>query len=304
MNPKILIIAGPTASGKTNLAFEIAQKYPCTIINADSMQIYDSLETLTNSPNKTKLKKFSCKLFGTLNINQTASLGWWLNNAVIEIKQALAMKRIPIVVGGTGMYLDGLQNKISNIPSVPKRIRDKILEIHAKKGNKFFHEKLKKIDPVISKKINKNDTQRLIRAIEVKVFSGKNLSEWQKSKILRLDNHYKKIFVVLTVERNKLYETINKRFLKMMKNDVLDEIKHFLKKKIDFQHPLNKCIGLKHFKSYINGEISYEHAVYLGQRDTKNYAKRQITWFKNQPRNAYYLKYNKAKDFIFETLKY
>lgn len=302
MIPNILIIAGPTATGKTKLAFEIAEKFPCTIINADSMQIYNALKILTNRPDSFQLDKFSCKLFAKLELNKIASLGWWLENAVHEIKKAFDEKRVPIVVGGTGMYLNGLQKNISSVPSIPEKVRKKILKIHKEKGNIYFYKKLKIIDPVISKKINENDTQRLIRAMEVKICSGKILSEWQKTKTFSIEKKYKIIFIVLEMERKKLYENIEKRFLKMVKNNVINEVEYFLKQKIDIMHPINKSIGLKHFKSYLNGQISFDKSILLGQKDTKNYAKRQITWFKNQPSNAHYLDYNKAKDFIFEIL--
>ena len=300
MRDKTIIIAGPTATRKTELAFEIAKHFPSTIINADSMQVYNDLRLLTNRPSKRKLDKFSCKLFAVLDPPNTSSLGWWAQNAINEINNSIKSRRNPILVGGTGMYLNSLQNEISFIPTLPKRHRRKILEIHQKKGNSFFSNKLRVVDPETHKKINMNDTQRIIRAIEVKVCTGRSLSFWHKKSQLNKTNN--NLFVVITENRDQLYKNIDKRFSEMIERNVLNEVEQFLEKKINTDHPIYKTIGLRHLKSYLEGEINLDQAVNMCQKDTRNYAKRQITWFKNQPSNAYYLEYNKARDFILDKL--
>ncbi len=302
MSLDFIIIAGPTAVGKSDLAEKIAKKIPSTIINADSMQLYDHLKILTNRPNISENKKISYKLYGVLNSNKKADVGWWMKNAKKEILNSKKIKQLPIVVGGTGMYIGSLENNISEIPEVKNRIKNKVLKIHKKYGNLFFYKKLQKIDPKLAQKISVNDTQRLIRAIEVRISSGKTLSFWQsrrKSKINYLKNY---LFFIVSKKREDLYNSIDKRFDLMIKDGLLDEVKNFLRMELVSSHPINKVIGLRHIKSYIKGSLELEKAIELCKKDTRNYAKRQLTWFKHQPINPIYLDYKVAENFILKKL--
>ena len=299
-----LIIAGPTASGKTDLAFDIARLVPSVLINADSMQVYRNLSILTNMPTDNELNTFSCKLFGVLKAPDSSDIGWWLRNAKDEIYEAQSKNILPIIVGGTGMYLNGLEQEISYIPKIKEKVRQKIKQIHALKGNSFLFEKLKNFDSIQAKRINPNDTQRILRAIEVKISTGKNLSYWHDKKIEKeTKTSVEYMYVVLDKDRKRLYESIDNRFLTMIKKGVVEEVRNFLDEQIPLSHPINKTIGLKYLKNYINGSMKIDEAINLSQKDSRNYAKRQITWFKNQPRNSIFMKRNEAKKVILKWLE-
>ena len=301
MKPKAIIIAGPTASGKTDLAFKIAKKINSTIINADSMQVYNDLSILTNRPDCQKMKGYDCKLFGILSYPDTGSLGWWLSSATQEINKSISNSKIPIIVGGTGLYISGLEREISVIPSINEKVKKKINLIHKSKGIKFFYDKLKSVDPETFQNLTPNDTQRILRAIEVKLSTGKNITYWKenskKTKKFLIKDY---LFIILNKNRAQLYEEIDKRFSKMIDMGVIDEIKIFLKKDISDTHPINKSIGLRHLTNFLNKKLSLKEAIKFSQKDTRNYAKRQITWFKNQPINPNYIKFEDGEKFIFE----
>ena len=299
-----LIIAGPTASGKTDLAFEIAQIIPSVIINADSMQVYRNLSILTNMPSNEELDSFSCKLFGVLNAPESSDLGWWVEKAKKEILDAQSKNILPIIVGGTGMYLHGLENEISYIPKIKPKVREKIKLIHELRGTLFLYKKLKKLDTCLADKINSNDSQRIIRGLEVKISTGKKLSNWHNEKDKKNSKKsIKYIYVVLDRERRALYESINNRFKIMIDKGVINEVRKFLREEIPHLHPINKTIGLRYLKDYINGSMKIDEAINLSQKDSRNYAKRQITWFKNQPRDSIFINRKVAKEAILKCLK-
>lgn len=301
MNLKTIIIAGPTASGKTDIAHLISKKYPSTIINADSMQVYKDFSILTNRPREKDLINYNCKIFGELSVDKKCNFGWWIKRAKEEIIKSRLVGKIPIVVGGTGLYLSGLEKEISEIPEIKEKVKKKIQELHKKKGNQFFFRKLQIIDPETAKNLHCNDTQRIIRAIEVRVSTGKNLSYWhKKNSLTNTRNH---IFVVIKTKRTYLYENINKRFLKMIEAGVITEVRRFMTLKVKPEHPINKIIGLRYLISYLENKISFKDAIISAQRDTRNFAKRQITWFNHQPLNAYYLNKEDAYKFLINLIK-
>lgn len=299
MYPIAILIGGPTASGKTELAFEISNVFPALIINADSMQVYKDLEIITNRPSPEKLKKFSCRLFGDLKYPEFSSVGSW-KEKVEEILKS-EKNKIPIFVGGTGLYLDSLVSDISPIPEIPESVRNKVRKIHKKLGNKFFYKKLKKIDKTYSKQIDPNDSQRLIRSVEVKISTGKPISEWHKVQQKKI---FKKIlYIVIKQDRKILYERINRRCMAMISNGVINEVKNFLKKNIKKNHPIYKSIGLRTFEKYLAGELSLDETAMLFSQETRRYAKRQITWFNNRSNFSKQLSYKNAKEFILKNIK-
>ncbi len=303
MSSHILIIAGPTASGKTNLAFEVAKKIPSVIINADSMQVYSNLKILTNVPTEKELKFFNCKLFGSVKAPKISDIKWWLERVNKEISSAISKNLLPIIVGGSGLYISGLEKEFSYIPRINEKIRNKIRAIHHKRGTQFFYKKLQKFDPVTSKSLNENDTHRIIRAIEVKISTGKTINFWKKKKISNNTIKNKILFLVIKQDRNLLYDSINKRFLQMIKKGVIEEIKTFLKSNVPNTHPIYGSIGLKHLKNFIEGNISLDNAINCSQKDSRNYAKRQITWFNRQPKKPIFVKSNEAKQIILDKFK-
>ena len=293
MFPLAIFIGGPTATQKSKLAFQIQSKIPSFIINSDSMQVYDKLNILTNKPKSKFIDQYDCKLFNFLSYPEKCNVGLWRRKSIELLKKN---QKIPIFVGGTGLYLDSLINNISNIPSIPEKTRLKINQILSMKGKSYFYEKLLKIDKSYATKISRNDTQRILRAIEVKIATGKNFSYWHKHK---KENIFEKVvYVVINLERDDLYKNINERCKEMLSEGVVDEVKKFLKNKISTDHPLHKAIGLEILSNYSQGEIKTEEALSLFSRDTRRYAKRQLTWFKNRAISAKHLSFNDAKSYI------
>lgn len=298
MLPFAILIGGATATGKTRLAFEIQEKVPSIILNADSMQVYEDLQTLTNMPDKKDIIKHSCNLFGYIQYPDKCSVGNWHKNvkSILEVKK----NKIPIFVGGTGLYLDSLNGNMSNIPEINLRVQRNVEEIHAKFGNNYFYEKLKKIDKSYSKIISKNDSQRLIRAISVKLSTGRNLSYWHLNKTKKL---FKKIVYVSVVkDRKELYEIINLRCKKILNSDVKNEIISFMKKKKNINHPLHKSIGLAVLFDFFSGKIGFDQALEIFSQETRQYAKRQFTWFKNRSIDSKKLEYQEAKKFVLKNI--
>lgn len=302
MSEKIFIIGGATASHKTDLAIKIAKEVPSVVINADSMQVYKDLPTLSNRPSKFEFEGVENKLFGVIKTPNAADLGWWSKSAKIEIKKAQIKKKVPIVVGGTGLYLRSLEKKISYVPKINEKIRARIREIYSNEGLEYIYEMLKKKDYSISKKIHQKDKQRILRALEVKIGTGKSLNYWREKNYSKNINNY--IFLILQTSRDTLYNNINQRFEKMVEKGVVKEVRSFIRKKISTDHPINKMIGLKHIKKFIEGEINLDEAISLSQRDSRRYAKRQITWFKHQPQNAIHFSYYDAYNYLKKNLYY
>tara|TARA_E500000331_G_C17218922_1_gene697139 strand:- start:423 stop:1319 length:897 start_codon:yes stop_codon:yes gene_type:complete len=296
--PLAILIGGPTATNKTELAFEIQNKTSGSIINADSMQVYKELRTLTNTPDDKDLNNYSCELFRFINYPKKCNVGFWFENV-----QKLLLNsngKIPIFVGGTGLYLDSLYGTISPIPEVPLKIRNKIEKIHSRLGNAYFFKKLQEVDEEYSKVISKNDSQRLVRAVTVKITTGKNMSYWHSLKSNRI---FKKIiYVVISDDREKIYESINKRCLRILKSDIKMEIKEFLEKKKNIEHPLHKCIGLEILNSYIDGKFRFKETLDMFSQQTRQYAKRQITWFKNRSSDSIKMEFKEAKKFLLKNI--
>ena len=294
MFPLAILIGGPTASGKSELAFKLQKKIPSLVINADSMQVYNKLYKLTNSPSKEEVKEFDCNLYNFIKYPLLCDLGIWLKEVKIILNKN--SKKVPIFVGGTGLYLDGLNGQVSPVPNIPKEVIENLEKKQKSKGNLFLYEELMSIDPDYALKISKNDTQRIIRSLSVQSFTGKPFTYWHSVKTNKI---FKKlIYIVVSHERNKLYERINTRCSKIFNVECIDEIESFLKNDMISNHPIHKAIGFKIFKSNIEGVINKDFALEKFQTQTRNYAKRQITWFKNRSIGANFLPYNKVEDFI------
>ena len=294
MFPLAILIGGPTASGKSDLAFKIHKKIPSLIINADSMQVYDKLHKLTNSPSVEEIKDSHCKLYNFIKYPLLCDLGVWLKEVRTTLKKN--SKKVPIFVGGTGLYLDGLNGQISPVPHIPREIVKSVEKIQKSKGNVYLYNELMNFDPDYAEKISKNDTQRIIRSLSVKIFTGKTFTYWHSIKTNKI---FKKlIYIIVRHERDELYERINTRCSKIYNSECIDEIKCFIKNDMVTNHPIHKAIGFQTFKSNIEGTINNDLTLEKFQIETRNYAKRQITWFKNRSIGANFLPYNKVEDFI------
>ena len=274
---KIILISGPTASGKSNFAAKIAKKTEGEIINADSMQVYKKLKILTARPNKIEQKNIKHHLYGFVNLNKKFSTGQWLEHAVKKIKNIQKKKKIAILVGGTGLYFQSLINGLVKIPEIPLKFRNKVRLMSKKEGQKKFYKKLLKLDPKIKDKFDPNDTQRSIRAYEIKSYTGISMYDWlTKTKSEFKDSDFLKIYI--ETKREKLIERINLRTSDMISSGAINEVKKFLKLKIRKDQSVNKVIGIAELTQYLNQEITLDKAKELILIKTRQYAKRQATW--------------------------
>ena len=284
MQKKIILIAGPTASGKSELAIKLSKKINGEIINADSMQVYKQFSILSSRPSKQQLKKAKHHLYGFLSVEKHFSTGHWLKLLIKKIKNILKNKKIPIIVGGTGLYFNSIINGISKIPAISKIKRTQIRALHEKIGQKNFYEKLILIDPLSKNKFKSNDTQRTLRAYEVKLTTNKSIYEWAlNTKSDFLDFDLKKFF--LDTPRETLLENIEKRTKLMIKNKCVREVQNFMKLKIEKSLSANKIIGVGELTDYLNNQKSLKSAIELINIRTRQYAKRQKTWSRSHMKN-------------------
>ena len=281
LQSKIILIAGPTASGKSNFAVRLARKIDGEIINADSMQVYRQLKILTARPNKKEEEKIKHHLYGIISVNKNFSTGQWLKLAIIKIKEIKKRKKIPILVGGTGLYFQSLINGLVKIPNIPFKIRNKIRLLQKKYGQKKFYKKLIKLDPKVKNKFDPMDTQRSIRAFEIKTHTKISMYDWfNKTKPIFNENVFLKFY--LNFERSKLIERIEKRTANMIKKDAIQEVIRFIKQRIKKDKSSNKVIGIEELTKYLKNQIELEEAKELIAIKTRQYAKRQTTWAKSK----------------------
>ena len=277
MSKKIVLIAGPTASGKSKLAIEIAKKIKGEIINTDSMQVYKEFSVLSSRPSKIDLKKIKHHLYGSQSAKKRFSTGAWLKLVKKKINQCLKDKKIPILVGGTGLYFEVITRGMSKIPSIEFKIRNKIRDLQKELGQPKFYEKLLKLDPLIKNKIEPSDTQRSIRAFEVKKFTKKSIFEWYK--LTKSEFKQFQIFkIFIDVPREKLLKNISNRVEQMFKNKSIEEVQNFLNLNVDLSLPVNKIIGVKEIKDHLSGGLNLSQVKELINIKTRQYAKRQVTW--------------------------
>ena len=279
LKSKIILISGPTASGKSKFAIKLAKKIGGEIINADSMQIYKDFSILTARPSKKDQKSVKHYLYGFLSAKKNFSVGEWQKLAIKKISYIKKKNKIPIIVGGTGLYFKSIIDGLVKIPKIPKKFRSKIINLQKKIGQKKFFDNLIKLDSSIVSKINPNDVQRCIRAYEVKKFTKISLFQWfKKTKRIFDENDLYKILIFNS--KNQLNINIKKRVEKMIEDGVLKEIKRFKKLKVKSDKNSNKIIGVKEIKEYLDGETNVEILKERIFIKTRQYSKRQRTWFK------------------------
>ncbi len=284
MPKKIILIAGPTASGKSKLAISVAKKTNGNIINADSMQIYKEFSILSSRPSESDLKKIKHHLYGFLPVNKYFSTGKWLKLVKKKVDQCIKNKKTPIIVGGTGLYFNAITKGISQIPNIDNNTRTYVRELQKRIGQKKFYEKLIYIDPLAKNKISPHDSQRTARAFEVKYGTKKSLYEWTtNTKSIFLNYDIKKIFI--NIPREELLKNISVRTEKMFKNKCVDEVKNFLKLKIDKSLSPNKLIGIKEIGGYLSKLYNLDIAKNLINIKTRQYAKNQNTWSRGHMKN-------------------
>ena len=274
---KIILLAGPTASGKSKLAIKLALHFAGEIINADSMQIYKEISILTSKPNTHDTKIIKHHLYGFNSVKKKFSTGLWLEMVIKKIEEQWENGRMPIVVGGTGLYFKALTDGLVKIPDIPNNMRTQIRKLHKKIGQKKFFIQLIKLDPLAKSFVLPSDTQRSMRAYEVKKFTNISLFEFtKKTKSNFNSNVFKKLFI--SIPRELLHKKIEKRVEKMFNEGAVDEVKKFCKMKVNKELSSNKIIGIKEIKDYLRGKITLIKAKELIMQKTRQYAKRQFTW--------------------------
>ncbi len=281
LKSKIILIAGPTASGKSKFAIQLAKKINGEIVNADSMQVYKELKILTARPKKTDEKKIKHHLYGIQSVKKDFSTGTWLRHAKKKIKEIRKRNRIPILVGGTGLYFKSLIDGLVKIPNIPKKFRNKIRSLQNKFGQKNFYNKLLKLDPKIINYVKSNDVQRSIRAYEIKKYTKLSILDWfKKTKKVFHQDEFVKIYI--DFPRQKLLTRISKRIDQMFKEKMINEVIRFNKLNVKKDKSANKVIGIQEINSYIKGINTMEDTKEKILIKTRQYAKRQMTWARGQ----------------------
>ena len=297
LKSKIILIFGPTASGKSNFAIKLAKKINGEIINADSMQVYKELKILSARPDPKKYQKIKHHLYGFHNVKNNFSTGDWLKLVIKKIKEIKKRKHMPILVGGTGLYYKALTEGLVNIPNIPIRFRNKIRFLQSNLGQKNFYKKLLKLDPTSKNKINPSDVQRSIRAYEVKKYTKKSIHDWfENTKSYFKKDDFLKIYIDFL--RQELIQRINLRTEKMLKTGAIKEVKKFIKLKVRRDKSVNKAIGINEIKQYLNNEKKLSEIKEKISIKTRQYAKRQSTWARGNMMSWFKLKPHEMNKFL------
>lgn len=279
---KILVVAGPTASGKSDLALKIAQQVlnnKAVIINADSLQIYKNLPLLTAQPSQTDFNSVPHKLFAYLEPYENCTAGIWAEQAKEQIEKAFDHGITPILVGGTGLYIHSLLFGLAHIPDIPDEIRSEAVDMQTSFGQEKFYQQLCKLDPNVEENIKPNDKQRSLRAWEVFQHTKKSIYDWHLEQTDEQSYDISAIF--LFPDREQAYQKANSRFEKMIDMGVLEEVRAFKDKYSEHQFT-SPALGYEELSDALDEKISLEEAIEISQRITRNYIKRQMTWFRNQ----------------------
>ncbi|MEZ2127115.1 MULTISPECIES: tRNA (adenosine(37)-N6)-dimethylallyltransferase MiaA [unclassified Sinorhizobium] len=277
-----ILITGPTASGKSALAVEMAREFGGVVINADSMQVYDTLRVLTARPSDEDMQGLPHYLYGYVPAGQAYSTGAWLRDVATLLPRLRAQGKVPVFVGGTGLYFKALTGGLSEMPPIPEEVRRKLRLQLQQVGPEALHAQLQEVDSAIAESLNPQDGQRIVRALEVFEATGRSIGHFQDgSGPVIIDPARAKKTVVLP-DRAILHQRINSRFEKMLAEGAEDEVKALLALKLPPEMPLMKAIGVSQIAAMLRGEMTREDVLEAGAAATRQYAKRQMTWFRNQ----------------------
>jgi tRNA dimethylallyltransferase len=277
-----VLIAGPTASGKSALALEVAAQTGGIIINADSMQVYRDLRIITARPTDEEMSQAPHRLYGHIGAEEIYSTGHWLRETEKEMAAVRTAGKTPIVIGGTGLYFSALVKGLSAVPEVSVEIRKQVRDIGDTKDNEELHAMLAVRDPRTASELRVPDRQRILRALEVVEGTGRGLAEWREEPGVPVLKFHEFHAIFLETGREALGKRIDARFDKMLAEGALDEVKRLHARNLDPRMPAMKAHGVPWLIKYLNGEMPLEEAAAQGKRDTRQYAKRQETWFRNQ----------------------
>lgn len=277
-----ILITGPTASGKSALALRLARERNGVVINADSMQVYDTLRVLTARPSKEEMQGVPHLLYGHVPASSLYSTGEWLRDISVLLSDLRGQARFPVIVGGTGLYFKALTGGLSDMPAIPEEIRDRLRGRLIEEGPAVLHTELSRRDPEMAEALRPGDGQRIVRALEVIEATGKSIRDYQKANgpvIVDPDRAQK--FVVLP-DRPVLHDRINRRFEAMMESGAVEEVEALLALKLAPDATAMKAIGVSQIADMLAGRISEAEVIEKSAAATRQYAKRQMTWFRNQ----------------------
>jgi tRNA dimethylallyltransferase len=279
---KAVLIAGPTASGKSALALEFADKARGVIINADSMQVYRDLRIITARPSLAEEARVAHRLYGHVDAAANFSVGAWVGDASAALAEARAQNQLPIFVGGSGLYFKALTRGLSAVPPIPPEIREGVRARLERDGVEALHAELVRRDPQSAERLKPRDRTRIARALEVIEATGRSLGDWHRDGLPPLLPPGTFTAVFLAPDRDQLYARIDARFDTMIKDDAVAEIAALAARHLDPQLPVMKAHGVPPLIRHLRGEITLEEAAVIGRADTRHYAKRQFTWFRHQ----------------------
>jgi tRNA dimethylallyltransferase len=281
---KIILLAGPTCSGKSELAVRLAEKFHGAIINADALQLYRDLPILTAQPSIETRARTHHRLYEIADPTEIYSAGRWLQQAKEAIAAAQTESLTPIVTGGTGLYFRCLMHGIAPIPAIPESLRQTLRADYAQQGEAALRQRLAKNDPEALSRIVVGDKLRLLRALEIVLATGKTQTEWQKFTSGGLGSERMQPILIMP-PRDALYQACDARFTAMIEKGAMQEAKALLAKDLPPDAPIKKVIGLRDIGEFLRGEVDWPKALSQAQQATRNYAKRQMTWFRNQWQN-------------------
>ena len=284
LKSKIILIYGPTASGKSNFAIKLSKKINGEIINADSMQVYNELKILSAKPYKRDYQKIKHHLYGFHSVKKKFSTGDWLKLANQKILSIKKRKKVPILVGGTGLYFKALTDGLVSIPNIPIKFRERIRSLHKKIGNKKFFSKLIKLDPLVKNQLKPSDAQRAIRAYEVKSYTKKSIYDWFKN---TKSNYQHEDFYKIYIDfpKKELLNRIYSRAQEMIKKGAVLEVKKFNSLKVRKDKTASKAIGIREVNEYLQKKIEIDEVIEKISIKTRQYAKRQRTWASGNMKN-------------------
>ena len=275
---RAVLIAGPTASGKSGAALELALRLNGTVINADSMQIYRELEVLTARPSPSEEQRAPHRLYGAVSAAEVYSVGRWLGDAARAIEQARAEGRVPILVGGTGLYFKALVEGLAPVPEIPAELRMHWRERAESLGGAALHAALAARDPAMAAQLRPTDPHRIVRALEVIDATGVSLAEWQGENAPPVLAAGDALKLVIAPEREPLYAAIDARFDRMLERGAMEEVRRLLDLDLDSGLPAMRAHGVRELRAHLAGAISLDEAAAKAKTETRRYAKRQMTW--------------------------
>jgi len=287
---RAVLIAGPTASGKSALALDLAERFGGVIVNADSMQVYRDLRIITARPTLEDEARVSHRLYGFVDAAVNYSVGRWCRDVETTIREIAEQGRVPVLVGGTGLYFKALTTGLAAVPPIPADVRADVRGRLQREGAPALHAELSLKDPAAAQRLMINDRSRIARALEVVLATGRPLSEWHKAGMPALIDPGQAVKIFLSCDRKELVRRIEVRFATMLREGALDEVKRLAARNLDPLLPAMKAHGVPWLIRHLNGEISIEEAAAGAVMDTRRYTKRQVTWFRNQ-----------MKDWLWET---